>query len=189
MSHRVLNPLFESEAAELPKSPRQFGLELIDFEDASRLNAAWHSRLPVIPDHCKWICFGASFMESIYAVAIWSRPVARLLNDKPWLELRRLAIASDAPKFTASWMLGKMVRQLAVMRPDIAVLISYQDTAVHKGTIYKAAGWEAVSLSSGGSWNRTTGSRVRSLTQTKARKVRWQKVIREALDRAPQEAA
>ena len=49
------------------------------------------------------------------------------------------AIASDAPKYTATRMLSIMVKRIKKEFPDIVRLISYQDTEVHKGTIYKAA--------------------------------------------------
>lgn len=77
----------------------------------------------------------------IYAVALWHNPSARMLPAH-WLELRRMAVAADAPHCTASWFLGRMTRYFAVTCPERERLISYQDTAVHKGTIYLAAGWQ-----------------------------------------------
>jgi hypothetical protein len=55
---------------------------------------------------------------------------------------------------------------------DIDRLISYQDTQVHKGTIYKASGWNAIHKTKGTSW--TTKKRTRSKDQSLADKVRWE---------------
>jgi hypothetical protein len=54
-----------------------------------------------------------------------------------------MACAPDAPRNTASAFLGWMARYFAREHPSRERLISYQDTAVHQGTIYKAAGWTA----------------------------------------------
>jgi hypothetical protein len=78
----------------------------------------------------------------LYAVAAWSNPVARLLPQLSWMELRRFAIAPDAPRFTASRMLAWMRRDIANRFPSVVKLISYQDLDVHAGTIYKASGWK-----------------------------------------------
>jgi hypothetical protein len=74
-------------------------------------------------------------------VAAWSNPVARLLPQQTWLELRRFAIAPDAPRFTASRMLGWMRRDILKRFPGVIRLVSYQDLQAHTGTIYKASGW------------------------------------------------
>jgi hypothetical protein len=81
--------------------------------------------------HYRWTAFGA---------ALWHNPSARTLPQE-WLELRRLAIAPDAPHCTASFMLGQMRRWIARNRAETTRLISYQDQEVHTGTIYRAAGW------------------------------------------------
>ncbi len=136
------------------------------------LNAAWHSRLPkfVTACPCPLYC-GAEFDGLWYAVAAWSPPVARLL-PQDWMELRRLAIADDAPKNTATRMLGWMIRHIRKKYPECPRLLSYQDTAVHQGTIYKAAGWTAVSDTDGGEWTRP--SRARNAVQSASIKRRWE---------------
>jgi hypothetical protein len=141
--------------------------------------ALWHSRLPkvdksnMVRTRHLW-CLGAEHGGRWYAVAIWTNPIARRFNDRPWLELRRLAIADDAPPNTASRMLGVMAR---LLRKKFLVekLISYQDTAVHAGTIYSAAGWEAVKSESMGNWN--VPSRSRAAPQAPSLKVRWEKSL------------
>jgi hypothetical protein len=76
----------------------------------------------------------------VYAVALWSQPTSRMLPQH-WLELRRLACGPNAPKNTASRFLGWMVRYFKKNCPDRENCISYQDTEVHTGTIYRASGW------------------------------------------------
>ena len=95
----------------------------------------------------------------------------RMAKDQVWLELRRLAIAPDAPKFTATWMLSKMVKAIKKRHPEITKLVSYQDTEVHTGTIYAAANWKKDVVSKFQEW--TTESRKRNNLQSKADKIRW----------------
>src|SRR5262249_55489987 len=129
--------------------------ETIDLRTAIKLNLLWHSHLPELDCRvASWLCYGATCDNRYHAAAVWSLPVARLLpQDGSCLELRRFAIAPSAPKNAASRMLGWMVREIARCRPEVHRLVSYQDCAVHKGTIYKAAGWLPVPTSGGGNWN------------------------------------
>jgi hypothetical protein len=107
------------------------------------MNRMWHSRLPDVGGfYINGLFFGGFFSETCYAVAGWSQPIAREFLGRNYFELRRFAIAPDAPKNTASRMIGFMVRYISRTMPNIVKLISYQDTAVHLGTIYKASGWK-----------------------------------------------
>jgi len=69
--------------------------------------------------------------------------------------------------------------------PDITRLISYQDTEVHQGTIYKAAGWTSTAISNGVSWSAT--GRDRNTDQTTAPKVRWEFQLRDEIDELPKQ--
>jgi hypothetical protein len=84
--------------------------------------------------------YAAEHSNIYYAVALWGQPVARMLNGRGWYELRRMAIADDAPDNTASRMLRIMRLLIAKDRPEVVKLISYQDTEAHTGTIYKWLG-------------------------------------------------
>ena len=177
---RVAYPLFqEGRGGSTPTSALQLKVLACDAKLACRLNKQWHSRFPII----HWsnvvrnkdsVCFVADCEGIYYAVAIWSSPIAanRLKNGESALELRRLAIAPDAPKNTASRMLRVMRILIEKKMPHIATLISYQDTEVHAGTIYKASGWTAVCCNNGSDW--TTTKRKRSKVQSSAPKVRWE---------------
>jgi hypothetical protein len=150
----------------------------IDMDVAVPLNELWHSRLPLFtspPEKCKAIA--AEHAGIFYAAAIWSPPVARKLNWTGRYELRRFAIAPDAPRHTASRMLRVMRLLIEQDMPDVAILMSYQDADSHLGTIYRAAGWVKVVESKVPveGWSTRAG---RAKAQTNANKVRWEYVIR-----------
>ena len=181
----VTCPLFQNDDAVVhPTSPRQLNICEISVERAIELNQIWHSRLPKITnpygDH---IYFGAEFNGRLYACAIWTRPVARLFNNRGILELRRMAICKEAPKYTASRMLSVMIKIIKKKKPHIVKLISYQDTDVHSGTIYKASGWTVAIKTQGGSNTATrkqtwkSNVRTRDESQSTAYKIRWEKDI------------
>jgi len=95
-----------------------------------------------------------------------------MLNNTGRYELRRFAIAPDAPKNTGSRLLKIMAQLIQIIRPDARILISYQDTSVHKGSIYAAAGWKPVFRSKGHEWS--CKSRPDRAQQSAADKVRWE---------------
>jgi len=163
----------------VPQSCTKMDCVTCDVKTAMRYNAEWHSRLPqtnmgnMLRNREK-VFYAAVFELNYFAVAMWTTPVAanRLKGGNNMLELRRLAIAPDAPKYTATWMLGKMVRHIRRYHPNINKLISYQDTEVHSGTIYAAGNWSLESTSDYTPWN--TDVRVRTAAvQSKASKNRW----------------
>lgn len=160
----------------IPTSPLQFIIKEVGVRTACELNKKWHSRLPEIDwsnvvRNRYYVCYGAIFKQQWFAVAIWSSPVNQNFNLEETLELRRMAIASQSPKNTASRMLGIMVKLLRRRFPLIKRLISYQDTEVHKGIIYKASGWTIGGITKYQPWNK---SRSRAVSQSKADKIRWE---------------
>jgi hypothetical protein len=145
------------------------------------LNRLWHSRLPKLTSPQHRVSFAAEFDGHYYAAAIWCRPIAgnRMAESQyEVMELQRFAIAPDAPKNTASRLLAVMAREIRRGWPEIRLLISYQDLEVHRGTIYRAAGWTPTVTSEGREWD--TVKRSRKKTQSAAPKQRWEKVIRQA---------
>jgi hypothetical protein len=161
-----------------PISAKELNLREIGLNHAMEFNQIWHSRLPVTSHsnmvrNAHKVFYGAEFEGNCYASAMWTDPVAanRMSKDYVWLELRRLAVAPDAPKFTATWMIGKMIKNIRTRFPDVTMLVSYQDTEVHKGTIYKASNWTLDSVSKFKDWN--TETRKRNSIQSTADKIRW----------------
>jgi hypothetical protein len=93
--------------------------------------------------------------------------------DSSWIELKRMAISDDAPKNTATRMLGWMVKDIRKKFPQCPRLISYQDPQVHSGTIYKAAGWVCTGARKSGGFSNTT-RRTRAIDQAPGDKIRWE---------------
>lgn len=174
---RVACPLFQEErGGSTPTSALQLRLVSVPFSTAKELNSLWHSRLPLYREpECGQLCWAAEHEGVYFGVAIWTHPISRMLPQDTWLELRRLAIAPDAPKNTASRMLGVMASLIRKSRPRVVRLMSYQDAEAHTGTIYKAAGWTAAMTGKGHEWN--NASRRRKPAQSVADKVRWEKVL------------
>jgi hypothetical protein len=169
-------------------SPRELVCEPVDLRTALRLNREWHSTLPDLGFKvASWggrsVAFaGLDPSGAVSAVAVWSAPVAanRIghLSDH-LLELRRLAIPDYAPKYTATWMLGQMARHIRKTSLTVCRLLSYQQTDVHSGTIYKAANWHpAYSQDRHLSWEDHSNVRQIGHDQSTAPKVRWEYQIR-----------
>ena len=171
---RVAYPLFQAECGgSIPTSALQLRFEVIDRRTMESLNRKWHSRLPRFSTACPCpVYYGAEFDGLWYAVASWSSPVSAMV-DQSWMELRRLAIADDAPKNTASRTIGWMVRDIRKRFPNVPRLISYQDQEVHTGTIYKAAGWTNSGARPSGGFS-SAKVRFRRLDQAPGDKVRWE---------------
>jgi hypothetical protein len=188
----VAHPLFHAgDGGSLPTSPLQFTIVEIGVSGtheghegmrlAAELNRKWHSVLPRT-DLGNLLCgnmslaYAAEYEGRYYAVGIWSQPIIRALCDGHTLELRRLAICSQAPKCTASRMLRIMRTMIQRKMPHIDRLISYQAVDVHRGTIYRAAGWRVSGKVVAARPQRVSGSRQRATgpLQTTSRKVRWE---------------
>jgi len=175
---RIACPLFQAEyGGEVPTSALQLILRNCSEKTYKTLVRLWHSRLPHAGSfYGHGMFFTAEFNGIYYATAGWSDPINIAFNGRSYLELRRFAIAPDAPKMTASRLLSLMVRRIKQVKPEIIKLISYQDTEVHKGTIYKASGWRAARISGfkeQRNWVRTYGRPATSL-QSDATKIRWE---------------
>ena len=145
---------------------------------ACMLNEVWHSRLPKlhwsnVVRSGDYVCYVFKYQEAIVGTSIWSSPVSRILaKDKNKLELRRMALSNVCPKNTASFVISVMTKKIKDKFKNVKTLISYHDTAVHLGTIYKAANWKKVNVSNGGQWSRQT--RNRSKVQSDSKKIRWE---------------
>lgn len=183
----VVHPLFQEEDdGSIPISPLQLTLSVIEARLAQTLNAAWHSRLPEthlgnIVGHPISVCYGAHFRNRWYAVAIWTTPIAanRLTDGWSCLELRRLAISDAAPKNTATRLLRLMRLMIARRYGSITKLLSYQDTDVHTGTIYKAAGWRIGARSAYVTWGSEQSGRSHVYeNQATGDKIRWEYSLR-----------
>lgn len=139
---RIACPLFQVEyGGSKPTSALQLRVVRVSSKTGEQLNRMWHSRLPRIDNWKMCEAFAAECNNIYYAVALWSNPCNQNMHEQGCYELRRFAIAPDSPKNTASRMLSIMRRMIQESHPEIRRLISYQDTSVHSGTIYRASGW------------------------------------------------
>ena len=127
-----------------------------------------------MPMICIKLCYALVYQDVVYGVGIWSHPVSNYRDAKRHLELRRLVIPDYAPKNTASRMLALMVRDIRKRFTQYSACISYQDTEVHLGTIYKAAGWISLGSSKSGDWSHRGANRI---NQSLAPKVLWVKSL------------
>lgn len=180
----VAHPLFQGEGGgSIPTSALQLRFTPIGVDTALELNALWHSAMPNLSAFAARCyvysqCYVAEFENGWFAVAIWSSPPAlnRMTVEAPEeiIELRRFAIAPQAPKNTATRMLAWMVRDLKKRYPELRRFISYQAEAIHKGTIYRAAGWTPVARAEFRPWavsGKRSGSKA---AQVDSPKVRWE---------------
>ena len=140
----VAHPLFQAEGGgSTPASA--LSVRSLVFEPCAKSHAValcrrWHSRLPNVQRGPWQYAFHARSESTTVAVALWNNPSTRSLPSH-WLELRRMACAPDRPLHTASAFLAWMVRWFKQNASERERCISYQDTAVHRGTMYSAAGW------------------------------------------------
>lgn len=181
----LLDAVIDSPA---PASCRDLDLVRINAATAVDLNRQWHRTLPLYgTGSCLFasVAYAALLGNRYYAVAIWTNPVARNLPQREWLELRRLAVGPDAPRYTASWMLGAMARDIRRTMPIVCRLVSYQDTTEHTGTIYRAANWHEAARWAGGTWNRPGSRNASGTPRTRpdsngatGPKVRWEYELR-----------
>lgn len=177
-------PLFQEErGGSIPTSALDLRIEEINLRFAQELNAKWHSMLPRtdlgnLLAGTTTVAYGALAGGNWYAVAIWTQPIIASQCDGYTIELRRLAISSSAPANTASRMLGIMRMLVCRKFPKITRMISYLAVDVHKGTIYRAAGWkpvgEVVAARPQRFSNVNRNTRATGPLQTTSRKQRWE---------------
>lgn len=169
-SKRVLHPLFQVGGGGSSPTSALSAKHLV-FEPCIKSHACdivreWHSRLPRCQAGPWTHAFRGYIGDLTYVVALWNNTSAREL-PRDWRELRRMACSPDAPKNTPSRFLSWMAKWFRNNEPEITRLISYHDTGVHTGTIYRAAGW----LQDG-----TTVERIRDRTTARkntGRMYRW----------------
>lgn len=179
---RLAAPLLEVPNGSVPRRARDLTVDRCDIRHARVLIARWHSRLPETQAGPWMAAYRAAFDGITYAVALWNSPSARTLTGS-CIELRRMAVSPDAPHCTASRFLNEMLKRIRVEFPDYQKAISYQDTAVHTGTIYRAAGWNAAYESKPRERNRDghrAGTRrmyrwnINGVAPDAAAKIRWE---------------
>lgn len=170
------------EGGSIPTSSLQLKVVEVSVREAREFNRRWHSLLPrtdygnLLAGRTS-VAYAAIFDGIVYAVAIWSQPIARsIAANGHTIELRRMAISDDAPKNTASRMISIMRKLVKQKYPEITKAVSYLAIDVHSGTIYKASGWKPSGKIVDARPQRVKGSRQRATgpLQTTSRKQRWE---------------
>lgn len=184
--NRLAFPLVETSWGKRPAKASDLTVDRCPVQHARLLNETWHSRLPKTQFGPWMAAYRAAFDGVSYAVALWNSPSARTLPSG-LIELRRMAVAPDAPHCTASRFLNQMVRRLRDDFPTMNRAISYQDAGVHTGTIYRAADWELANVAKPRARDRS-GTRVGTRRDYRSNlngdepdhsaKIRWEKAIR-----------
>ena len=167
-------------------SPTEISIEETRAQIACMLNEVWHSKLPDIHwsnvvRNKHYICYVFKYKEAIIGVGIWSSPVAanRLKDGDRVLELRRLALSDVCPKNTASFVISYMVKDIKKRFPELIRLISYQDTDVHLGTIYKASNYKLIDSIKADFYILENGERVHPVSMWHRHKTRAWKFLQD----------
>jgi len=172
----LMGQLIQFDAATKCEHVSQLSFCRITRERFASGNSQWHRTLPEIGAlNTMRICFGAMVDGELVAVAAWSNPVARMIDQVSVMELRRFAIGPAAPRDTASWMMSRMARHIRDLFPKVETLISYSNDDEHHGTIYKASNWTGKPVGIGGPWNNQRGNRT---AERLPNKTRWELKIR-----------
>jgi len=103
-------------------------------------------RLPIVKS------YGLYLNDSLMGVCVFGHSASvgatNILNGKG-LELIRFCLVNNLKKNTASFFMSKCLKLLNKDKPELSGVISFADTSIHLGTIYKATNWEGVGTSKG----------------------------------------
>lgn len=120
--------------------------------------AAWHRHSNPVVGH-KW-SVGAADGDTLVAVAIVGRPLARAYDDGRTLEVLR--VASDGTRNANSLLYGACARAAFAM--GYRRLITYTQAA-ESGASVRAAGWTVIAQRPArGGWNARRGHETRAAT-------------------------
>lgn len=97
-------------------------------------------------------CFSARYRDSIVAVIVLGRPVARQADDGTEISVTRFCRRDDRPANTGSWLIAR-AREWARLE-GFETLSAHAGVAGNYGTVYEAAGFtcEDVSIADGSGW-------------------------------------
>jgi GNAT superfamily N-acetyltransferase len=104
-------------------------------------------------------CFSARYKDSIVAVLIVGRPVARAADDGTELSITRFCRRGDRPANTGSWLIAR-AREWARLE-GYETVSAHAGVAGNYGTVYEAAGFEVVdvTMADGSGWLTQGGDR------------------------------
>lgn len=153
-----------------------FGLEIVPIsrKEAQEFVRQHHAHHP--PPAGDKYRYGVRNGDTLVAVAIIGRPVARKLDDGTALEVNRVCVNHDqhpALVWNACSMLYGAAAREAKQRGYRRILTYLLES--ENGTSVRAAGWTATATTSGGSWNRAR--RARTDKAPTCPKIRWERAL------------
>lgn len=97
-------------------------------------------------------CFSARYRDSIVALVVLGRPVARMADDGSEISVTRFCRRDDRPANTGSWLIAR-AREWARLE-GFETMSAHSGVAGNYGTVYEAAGFtcEDVSIANGSGW-------------------------------------
>lgn len=119
----------------------------ITLAEAKRAVGDWHSHHTAPVGHR--LSVGAFVDEALVAAIVWGRPVAAGFDAEAVWEVTRLAVGPDAPRYTATRLLGPTTS--AVIKLGVRRCVSYTRMD-ERGTCYLAAGWHPTGIVKGREW-------------------------------------
>ena len=134
------------------KSPLELDIKQIDHKTASSCYQKWHyfGQKGFLAS----FNFGVYFNNELVGSISYGIPNARNIkgiydsvSQKYFFELTRLALSPECPKCSESRVIGRTLRLLHQLKPELKGVITYADTAQnHTGTIYRASNFTYLGL-------------------------------------------
>lgn len=112
---------------------------------------------------------------TIFGVATWGRPVARLLDQETQLQLTRFALHPKAPIGAEDFFLAEMENWILQNMPMVQTMIGYQDYRLESGGIFGTAGWQRGAVTGAG--DSTWTNRPRRRASERPSRIKWTKQI------------
>lgn len=126
--------------ADPPTASSTDSLQLVRERDKALVNEFLEQRHPLggVPG---WkACFGARYRDSLVAVVVVGRPVARMADDGTELSITRYCRRDDRPANTGSWLIARARNWARLEGYD--TITANSGVAGNYGTVYEAAGFE-----------------------------------------------
>lgn len=119
---------------------------LCDFSDISGILKDFHYKKDSIGGGISW-CFAMFLNGKLVGGSVLGKP----RHEKKYggaIDIRRMALVDESPKNSESWFLSQIIKFIA-SNTDYNNVLSYSDlTENHIGTIYKAANFKNIGLTS-----------------------------------------
>jgi GNAT superfamily N-acetyltransferase len=152
MTNRDCNTSDQAGLVEQPTAHSVDDLQLVRERETRAVNEFLEQRHPLgsVPG---WkACFSARYRDSIVAVVIVGRPVARVADDGSELSITRYCRRDDRPANTGSWLIAR-ARDWARLE-GYDTITAHAGVAGNYGTVYEAAGFDCsgVTMADGKGW-------------------------------------